>query len=66
MFAPLHQPRVGEYLAAGLPASIDGAHPPAVAAPALGADTELVLAARLGMSTDEIDRLRQSGAVATD
>ena len=66
MFATLHQPRVGEYLAAGLPASIDGAHPPAVAAPALGADTEQVLAARLGMSTDEIDRLRQSGAVATD
>lgn len=66
MFATLHQPRVGEYLAAGLPASIDGVHPPAVAAPALGADTEQVLASRLGMSTDEIDRLRQSGAVATD
>lgn len=66
MFATLHQPRVGEYLAAGLPALIDGAHPPAVAAPALGADTEAVLADRLGMSGDEIDRLRQSGAVATE
>lgn len=66
MFTPLHQPRVGEYLAAGLPASIDGAHPPAVAAPALGADTEQVLAARLGMTTEEINQLRQSGAVATD
>lgn len=66
MFTTLHQPRVGEYLAAGLPASIDGSHPPAVAAPALGADTGPVLADRLGMSTDDIDRLRQSGAVATD
>jgi 2-methylfumaryl-CoA isomerase len=66
MFTALHQPRVGDYLAAGLPASIDGVHPPAVAAPALGADTEQVLADRLGMTTDEIDLLRQSGAVATD
>lgn len=65
MFATLHQPRVGDYLAAGLPAWIDGAHPPAVAAPALGADTEQVLVDRLGMNTDDIDRLRQSGAVAT-
>ncbi|BBX24762.1 dehydratase [Mycolicibacter terrae] len=66
MFTALHQPRVGDYLAAGLPASIDGVHPPAVAAPGLGADTEQVLADRLGMTTDEIDLLRQSGAVATD
>ncbi|MGV0627164.1 CoA transferase [Mycolicibacter minnesotensis] len=65
MFRPLSQPRVGEYLAAGLPASIDGAHPPAVAAPALGADTEHVLADRLGMSAGDIAMLRQSGAVAT-
>lgn len=66
MFATLHQPRVGDYLAAGLPSSIDGVHPPPVAAPALGADTAQILADRLGMSPDDIDRLRQSGAVATD
>lgn len=65
MFSALHQPRVGDYLAAGLPTSLDGAHPPAVAAPALGAHTEQALAG-LGMSTDDIDRLRQSGTVATD
>ncbi|OBK87306.1 CoA transferase [Mycolicibacter sinensis] len=65
MFTALHQPRVGDYLAAGLPASLDGAHPPAVAAPELGADTGQVLA-ELGMSIDEIDRLRQNGTVATD
>jgi 2-methylfumaryl-CoA isomerase len=65
MFSTLHQPGVGDYLAAGLPASIDGVHPPAVAAPALGGDTEQVLA-ELGMTTDDIDRLRQNGTVATD
>ncbi|MEB3023810.1 CoA transferase [[Mycobacterium] crassicus] len=66
MFAALHQPGVGQYLAAGLPASIDGAHPPAVVAPELGADTGQVLAERLGMTPDDIDRLCQSGTVATD
>lgn len=65
MFTALHQPRVGEYLAAGLPASLDGTHPPAVAAPSLGAHTGQVLAA-LGMTPDDIDLLRQSGTVATD
>ncbi|MGB3893611.1 MAG: CoA transferase [Mycolicibacter sinensis] len=65
MFTALHQPRVGDYLAAGLPASLDGAHPPAVAAPELGADTGQVLA-ELGMTIDDIDRLRQNGTVATD
>ncbi len=39
MFTPLDQPRIGEYLAPGLPMSIDGVYPPAVAAPALGDDT---------------------------
>lgn len=66
MFAALDQPSVGQYLAAGLPASIDGAHPPAVAAPTLGAHTAAMLAGRLGMSGEEIDELRQSGAVATE
>lgn len=65
MFTALHQPRVGDYLAAGLPASLDGAHPPAVAAPELGAHTGQVLA-ELGMTIDDIDRLRQNGTVATD
>lgn len=65
MFTALHQPRVGDYLAAGLPASLDGAYPPAVAAPELGADTGQVMA-ELGMTIDDIDRLRQNGTVATD
>lgn len=66
MFTTLHQPRVGEYLAAGLPASFDGVHSPAVAAPALGAHTGQVLAERLGLTAQDIDGLRQSGTVATD
>ncbi|WP_046319006.1 CoA transferase [Mycobacterium sp. UM_Kg1] len=66
MFTALDQPSVGQYLAAGLPASIDGAHPPAVAAPTLGADTAALLADRLGMSGEEINELCQSGAVATE
>lgn len=65
MFTPLHQPLVGDYLAAGLPSSIDGTHPPPVAAPALGDHTAAVLRQRLGMTPDEIDRLVQSGTVAT-
>jgi 2-methylfumaryl-CoA isomerase len=65
MFTRLLQPRIGEHLAAGLPMSIDGTHPPAVAAPAVGDDTVAVLRERLGMSPDEIDRLTESGTVAT-
>ena len=65
-FAETERIPVGDYLAAGLPARIDGAHPPAVAAPKLGADTAALLAERLGMASEDIDRLRQSGAVATD
>ena len=65
LFAPLEQPRIGTYLAPGLPVSIDGAYPPAVPAPALGDDTAAVLAERLGLGVDEIDALTESGTVAT-
>lgn len=65
MFTSLQQPRIGRHLAAGLPVAIDGSHPPAVAAPALGADTVEVLRERLAMSPAEIDRLVRSKTVAT-
>lgn len=65
MFTPLHQPRVGEYLAAGLPMSIGGAHQPAVAAPAVGDDTAAVLRERFGMQPEEITRLTKRGTVAS-
>jgi 2-methylfumaryl-CoA isomerase len=47
-----------------LPLEIDGAYPPAVAAPALGDDTAAVLGQSLGMTSDEIGRLIESGTVA--
>lgn len=64
MFTEVDQPRVGRYLAPGLPISIDGAYPVAVPAPALGDDTAAVLADRLALSVEEIDGLVRSGTVA--
>ncbi len=64
LFTELDQPRIGQYLAPGLPISIDGDYPTAVPAPALGDHTAQVLADRLGLSADEIDRLTGSGTVA--
>jgi 2-methylfumaryl-CoA isomerase len=64
MFTPMHQPRIGEYLAPGLPVSINGDYPKAVPAPALGDDTGGVLADWLGLSESDIDRLTESNVVA--
>lgn len=64
LFTALEQPRVGTYLAPGLPLAIDGAYPPAVAAPALGDHTASVLADRLGLSDADIAALRAAGTVA--
>src|SRR3954452_6257540 len=57
MFSRLDQPRIGQYLAPGLPLEIDGVYPPAVAAPALGDDTAAVLGEWLELTADEIGRL---------
>ena len=62
LFSPLQQPRIGEYLAPGLPLSIDGRRVPAVPAPALGDDTGAVLA-EVGLSPDEVRRLSEAGTV---
>jgi 2-methylfumaryl-CoA isomerase len=64
MFTELDQPRIGRYLAPGLPLAIDGAYLPAVAAPTLGDDTVAVLGEWLGMTPDEVGRLTESGTVA--
>ncbi|MGE2690721.1 CoA transferase [Mycolicibacterium pulveris] len=64
LFTSLDQPRIGEYLAPGLPISIDGSYPAAVAAPALGDDTAAVLTEWLGMGADEVSRMVESGTVA--
>ena len=65
LFAPLDQPRIGSYLAPGLPMSVDGAHTRASVAPVLGEHTATVLAERLGMSARDITALVESGVVTT-
>ncbi len=61
----LEQPGVGRYPAPGSPLAFGAlARAPARAAPALGADTEAVLADVLGMSQGEIGRLHDARIVA--
>jgi len=64
LFATLDQPRIGQYLAPGLPISIDGTYPGAAPSPALGDDTVAVLSERLNLSRTDIDRLVEAGTVA--
>ncbi|MCV7174383.1 CoA transferase [Mycolicibacterium sphagni] len=64
LFTMLTQPRIGSYLAPGLPMSVDGAHVAALPAPALGDDTAAVLTG-LGLTADEIAGLVESGTVTT-
>ncbi len=64
LFTALTQPGIGEYLAPGLPFSVDGQRSAAVASPALGDDTAAVLS-DLGIAADELSRLCESGTVAT-
>lgn len=64
LFNQVDQPRIGKYLAPGLPLQINGDYPPAVAAPALGDDTAAVLGEWLGMKPEEVGKLTESGTVA--
>jgi 2-methylfumaryl-CoA isomerase len=64
LFSKLNQVGVGEYLAAGLPISFDGAHPAATPAPSLGDDTDTVLSEHLGLAADDIARLTAAGTIA--
>ena len=63
LFASVDQPRIGRYLAPGLPIATHGSYPPAVPAPTLGDHTAQVLAT-LGLSATEIEALVGSGVVA--
>ncbi len=65
LFTPLEQPRIGTYLAPGLPVSIGGhvsARRPRARA---RDDTTAVLAEHLGLGADQIVALTESGTVAT-
>ncbi|MET0473564.1 MAG: CoA transferase [Mycobacterium sp.] len=64
LFTTLDQPRIGRYLAPGLPVAIDGSYQPAVPAPELGDHTADVLRERLGLPGGEIARLIEAGTVA--
>lgn len=63
LFAPLVQPRIGTYLAPGLPMSFDGRHISPQEAPFVGQDTAAVLTERLGMTPKDVAVLVESGTV---
>jgi 2-methylfumaryl-CoA isomerase len=62
LFRALRQPRIGEYLAPGLPLSVNGTRSAPVPAPALGDDTAEVLA-ELGVPAADVQRLTHAGIV---
>lgn len=64
LFTQLDQPRVGSYLAPGLPLRIDGEYPPAVPAPALGDHTAAVLRERLALTDAQIAELLDAGTIS--
>lgn len=66
LFSPLHQPGVGDYLAAAMPVAFDGVHPASTAAPTLGADTAGVLGEYLGMTPADIERLAATKTIGPE
>lgn len=64
LFSRLHQPGLGDYFAAGLPAAFDGTHATSGPAPALGQDTADILERRLGLTTADIDRLATAKTIS--
>jgi 2-methylfumaryl-CoA isomerase len=63
LFTRLQQPRIGEYLAPGLPISIDGSYPSCAPAPALGDHTDDILR-DFGLTASERVELFDAGTVA--
>jgi 2-methylfumaryl-CoA isomerase len=63
LFAPLAQPRIGDHLAAALPATYDGSHLRAGPAPRLGADGRTVLRDILALDDSEITDLEKAGVL---
>ncbi len=64
LFSLLDQPRIGQYLAPGLPIAVEGAYRPAACSPVLGDHTAEILRNRLGLSDDQIGQLTEAGTVA--
>lgn len=63
LFATLDQPGLGAYLAAGLPTALDGEFLRTGPAHTLGEDTADLLAARLQLDADDIERLRAARTI---
>jgi 2-methylfumaryl-CoA isomerase len=63
LFSRINQPGIGEYMAPGLPAEVDGIHPACAPAPALGQDTAELLSRKLGLNSDDIARLVSVGTI---
>jgi len=61
----VEQPGAGRVLGMGSPLRLDDRTLPPAPAPVLGADTELVLAEVLGLSSAEVGRLHDDGVVAS-
>ncbi len=64
LFSRLHQEGLGDYLAPGMPAMFDGAHPTSTPAPGLGQHTGEILSEYLGLSSSDIERLTQAKTIA--
>lgn len=63
LMAPLAQPGVGTYLAPGSPVVVDGKQSPPLPAPQIGQHTEDVLRTELGLSSLDLDKLVEQGAI---
>ncbi|MFI5718732.1 CoA transferase [Nocardia sp. NPDC051750] len=63
LFAPLTQPRIGDYLAAALPASFDGVHLRTGPAAELGANGSDILRDVLSLDDSEIATLTDAGVL---
>ncbi|MGW5106094.1 CoA transferase [Nocardia sp. NPDC004123] len=63
LMAPVLQPGVGTYLAPGSPVVMGGTQAPPVAAPSVGQHTADVLRAELKLSTQDLEKLAEMGAI---
>ncbi|MGP3917887.1 CoA transferase [Nonomuraea sp. 10N515B] len=63
LMALLHQPGVGDHWAPGGPVMMDGRQPPPAAAPLVGQHTEEVLRGELGLSAQDLAKLREDGII---
>ncbi|TRW80239.1 2-methylfumaryl-CoA isomerase [Mycolicibacterium sp. 018/SC-01/001] len=64
LFTMVDHPRIGAYLAAGLPLGVDRRYPTARRAPVLGEHTDVVFGERLGFGPSDLAAARSAGTIA--